>query len=283
MMFEAIGTSWKIDFFQEVSDSDLALLQKSIFDRIEVFDQTYSRFREDSLVTNMSREAGIYCLPKDAEPMLALYRDLYRLTDGLFTPLIGQVLVDAGYDAQYSLKPGVLRVPPPWEEVISFDAPNMTVKQPVLLDFGAAGKGYLVDIVSDVIMKEGIARFCVDAGGDMVVRGEPMRVALEDPRDTSKAIGIASIQNQSICGSAGSRRKWANFHHTINPKTLSSPTEVIATWVIANSGLLADALATCLFFVPAEQLQKVYTFDYVVLYANGRAERSVTAPVELFS
>lgn len=282
--FEAIGTSWSIELLQEVSFDARLQLEKKIHDRIEMFDQAYSRFRSDSLVTQMAREAGEYQLPVDGEMLIKLYQDLYRLTDGAFTPLIGQVLVDAGYDAEYSLKPtGKIASPPAWDHVIDWRGSTLVLKAPALLDFGAAGKGYLVDLIAQLIEAEGVCAFTINAGGDIVCRGaEPVRVALEDPNDTTQAIGVAAISNQSICGSAGNRRAWGPYHHTIHPQTLTSPRHILATWVIAESGLLADALATCLLFVTPEVLQKVYTFDYVILYADGRAERSLTAPVELF-
>jgi thiamine biosynthesis lipoprotein ApbE len=45
---------------------------------------------------------------------------------------------------------------------------TVEVTHPVMLDFGAAGKGYLIDIVADILRQEQIESFCVDAGGDMI-------------------------------------------------------------------------------------------------------------------
>ena len=98
--FKAIGTTWKIDIYEKFSDEILS----HIMARIELFDKAYSRFREDSLVTEISKSAGNFTLPDDAKLMMDLYRDLYVRTDGLVTPLIGQLISDAGYDAKYSLK-----------------------------------------------------------------------------------------------------------------------------------------------------------------------------------
>ncbi|MBV6760325.1 FAD:protein FMN transferase [Rhodococcus opacus] len=51
-----------------------------------------------------------------------------------------------------------------------------------MTDVGAAGKGYLVDLVSRTLTEEGIDRFLVDASGDMRHRGaEAVRVGLEHP------------------------------------------------------------------------------------------------------
>ena len=40
------------------------------------------------------------------------------------------------------------------------------MKQAAMLDFGAAGKGYLVDIVGQVLENHGIKNYVIDAGGD---------------------------------------------------------------------------------------------------------------------
>lgn len=184
--FEAIGTSWKIDIFDQISsESELTLLDK-IKTRIEVFDKDYSRFRSDSLVTKMSEAPGEYTLPIDAQPLFDLYQELYSLTDGALTPLIGQTMVEAGYDARYSLKSQTLHHPPAWQEALDYDYPKLLIKSPVMIDIGAAGKGYIIDIVSDILRKSGVNSFCVDAGADIFYQShdnEPIRVGLEDPRN----------------------------------------------------------------------------------------------------
>lgn len=102
--FDGIGTSWQIDIYQEVSKEKEAEILLRVRARIEIFDKNYSRFREDSLVTAMSKTAGVFALPIDAKPLLALYQDLYKITGGLFTPLVGDILSAAGYDEKYSLR-----------------------------------------------------------------------------------------------------------------------------------------------------------------------------------
>lgn len=284
--FEAIGTHWQIDIQDDLSkEAGVVLLQK-IHDRISEFDLNYSRFRKDSLVTKMSKESGDFELPEDAELMFTLYKKMYDVTSGLVTPLIGQVIVDAGYDANYSLVPKELIKPKTWDEVIRWENPKLTLLEPTILDFGAAGKGYLVDIVSEIIEKYGIGSYCVDAGGDMRqrnVNGESLKVGLEHPNDNTMAIGTIDILNQSLCGSAGNRRKWRDFHHVINPDTLSSPKDILAIWTLAETTMLADILTTGLFFVGPEILQKHFKFEYLVLKADFSIEKSASFNAEIFT
>ncbi len=284
--FEAIGSRWQIDVYDYPQTLEGSLLLDKIKARCETYDRTYSRFRADSFVTEMSRTAGDYTLPPDGQALLDLYHDFYDLTNGVVTPLIGHVLVEAGYDATYSLVPGVLHHPPTWNEALDYNFPRLTIKKPVLLDVGAFGKGHLIDIIAEILFVHGIRSFCIDAGGDIRhthERGESIQIGLENPLDTSQAIGIATITNKSICGSAGNRRAWDRFHHIIDPRTLESPRHILATWAIADTTILADALATSLFFASPAELSAHYRFEYVIMYADGSAARSPGFPGELFT
>lgn len=289
--FEAIGTSWQIDVDADLNADSRAALLETIINRIQVFDKDYSRFRADSLVTKMAKEPALadgreYLLSDDAAPLFSLYKKLYDLTDHAFTPLIGQVLADAGYDADYSLVPQKLHQPPAWDAVISYHHPRLKLKQPALLDFGAAGKGYLIDIVAEILRSHNIHSFCIDAGGDIVQQSQPpklLRVGLEHPENPKQVIGVATIENQSICGSAGNRRRWDKFHHVINPKTLTSPQNILAIWVTAKTALVADGIATALFFVKAERLLADFQFEYLIVFQDYTIEKSPNFSAELFT
>lgn len=286
LTFEAIGTKWTIDAFSEVTDATWRRLQAEIAERIEVFDKTYSRFRADSWVTRISKRAGEYELPPDGLPLLEFYEQLYRVTGGHITPLIGSVMRDAGYDANYSLTSKVLHKPPKWEEAISYAKYSLNMKRAALLDFGAAGKGYLIDIVAELIEHAGLTDYVVNAGGDMLHHSSSAHsvpVGMENPFDTGEVVGIVQLTNKSLCASAGNRRAWGKYHHLISPLTLQSPHDTAATWVIADTAMLADGLATALFFVPPKTLQKQFRFAYARLGADMQLEHSHNFEAELFT
>lgn len=282
--FPAIGTHWQIDIDQKISQKKESALLAAIAERIELYDKTYSRFRTDSLTYQASQKPGTYLFPQDFLPLIALYDNLYTITDGEVTPLIGNVLADAGYDATYSLKPKKLLKPKAWKDVLEIKGQSLTVKTPVILDFGAAGKGYLIDIIAQLLIDNNITSFCIDAGGDILTKQDkPLRVGLESPQNTKQVIGVIPIQNQSICASAGNRRKWGNFHHIINPKTLEPVTTILSAWIVADTALLADGLATAIFFTSPKKLQKYYNFEYLLLFPDFRIEKSAGFHAELFT
>jgi len=287
--FKAIGTSWVIDLYQQFDSEKESDIFEQIKKRIDAFDTTYSRFRPDSLVTDISKRAGKYTFPEDSKLLFETYYDLYTITNGHFTPLIGQLLVDAGYDAQYSLQQKKeLSIPPQWEEVMEFNESTLSVKRPIQLDFGAAGKGYIIDLVGKVLEENEIHSYSINAGGDILyknsdIKSEPIRTGLENPKNSEQIIGVCHLKNKSICGSAGNRRAWGNFTHIMNPHTLVSPKDITAVWVVADTALVADALTTCLFFVEAQTLLSIYIFEYVILYKDGSFQKSPQFPGELFT
>ncbi len=264
MEFEAIGTHWYIE------SSDGLVVQREIHDKIDVLDKTWSRFRDDSLVAKMSKKAGKYDIEPSDMQMMRLYEKLYSLTDGLVTPLIGQTLVDAGYDKDYSLQQKrIVSKPLSWDKVIELSDNHITIKQPGLLDVGAVGKGYVIDQVASIIQSDD---YIVDAGGDIRVGAQMKRIGLENPSDSNQLIGYADIQNKSICGSSQMRRKWSNWSHIVNPASLKPVDEIIAVWAIADSAMVADGLSTALFFVAPYKLRSLTEFEYCIIYKDGRLE-----------
>jgi thiamine biosynthesis lipoprotein len=309
LRFEAIGAPWRIDTLEPLGADVVA----EVTARIEQFDRTYSRFRDDSLVSTINREPGRHPFPTDAPPLFDLYRRLYEATDGAVSPLVGARLENLGYDRTYSLTPSAsgVRVPS-WDNAIAWDGEALTTARPVLLDVGAAGKGYLVDLVAGILADAGIADYVVDASGDLVHRGStPLRIALEHPRDPTKAIGVYTLSNAALCASASNRRAWGpGLHHVLDALTGEPTTRVIATWaVVAASSTLpessalpassalpssalptmtADGLATALFFRSTADLATSdrgatpFEFDGVRMLADGTIDVSPNFSGELF-
>lgn len=263
-ILNAIGTQWQID-----TDIVLSKAQKQqVVDDITAYDRVFSRFIEGSLIDRIHHRAGSYRFPPYADELFALYGQLYELTGGVFTPLVGQILDDLGYDAAYALKPKQTpNAPAGWSDVASYEDHVLTTQSPLLLDVGAAGKGHIVDLVAQRLHSFGATHYVVDAGSDMHIRrpaDRPLRVGLEHPHDTKQVIGVIELTDRSLCGSSINRRSWGGgLHHIINPHTAAPSKGIIASWVIADTTMLADGLATALFLVEPAVLQSRYSFEYV--------------------
>jgi thiamine biosynthesis lipoprotein len=277
--FEAIGTHWRVD----TRDALPPPIADAVTERVTRFDRDWSRFRADSRIAALATP-GRHRLADDAGPLLEFYRELYAATAGRVTPLVGRTLEALGYDATYRLRPtGDIPSVPAWEDAVAWDGVFLDVVRPVVLDVGAAGKGYLVDLVSDLLAEAGIAEHIVDASGDLRTRGVPMRIALEHPRDPRKAVGVAELPDGAFCASATSRRSWGDgLHHVLDPATGLPARGVLATWVLAPTALVADGIATALFFDADPEFVAREVTAFARMFDDGSVDVSSDFPGEMF-
>jgi FAD:protein FMN transferase len=289
--FDAIGTHWEIETEEPLRPDLLAAIRR----RAEAFDAAYSRFRPDSVVASVAAASrgGRFTFPADSVALFALYDRLHAATDGAVDPLVGRDLELLGYDSAYSLT----RAPteewhrahaagrPVWSRDVVREGATIVTRRPLTIDLGAAGKGYLVDLICGLLREAGLAQFIVDGSGDLRQSGGPaLRVGLEDPRDAGLVIGVANLEDQALCASATNRRAWGDgLHHVLDARTGVPVHDVIATWAVADDAATADGLATALFFTGGKRLAREFRFTYVRMFHDGRAERSHDFEGELFS
>lgn len=263
--FDAIGTRWQIQTASPLGEAE----RTGILDLIDRFDRDWSRFRPDSLVRSIER-GGRASAPPDAADMLELYAGLSDATGGAVNPLVGESLARRGYDAAYSFTDrGARPAPARWREVL-----------------GVSGGVLHVDAPAEATAEGGVV---VDAGGDIRVLGAPAapeRIALEHPYDPSRAVGVWQLTTGALCASAVNRRAWGEgLHHVLDARTGEPMRQVAATWALAPTAMLADALATALFFDGGAELAHRRGVEWVRMTTSGRLEWSpgaVTAGADLF-
>ncbi|MFT4231124.1 MAG: FAD:protein FMN transferase [Microbacterium sp.] len=280
--FDAIGTVWEI----ETSSVLTPAARLAVESLIAAFDRDWSRFRPDSLVSALARGAGVVPAPPDAVDMLDAYVALSVATDGAVNPLVGASLERLGYDAAYSLRAvgAPVAAPRDWRERLAWTDETMLLTEPALLDVGALGKGRLVDSVLDIVSQWTEGDVVVDAGGDLVARGAPVRVGLEHPYDPTRAIGVVELRDGALCASAANRRAWGDgLHHVLDARTGAPVHTVVATWALSSTAMRADAVATALFFEGGDRLAHEWDVQWVRMLSDGRVEYSPGSPAELFT
>ncbi|MDQ1076437.1 MULTISPECIES: FAD:protein FMN transferase [Microbacterium] len=280
--FDAIGTSWAIETAAPLPP----VARDAVSAVIDRFDREWSRFRDDSLVSALAggRMASVPA-PDDADAMLSLYDELDTATAGAVNPLIGDALARLGYDARLTLAPSGDPEPAPvWRDTLSWSDGRLAVARPATIDVGALGKGRLVDLVVNVVRAHVDGDIVVDASGDLAVRGEPIRVALEHPYDPTLAIGVITVAEGALCASAINRRAWGdNLHHVLDARTGAPVRAYAATWAAADTAMRADALATALFFDGGPELAASWNAHWVRMHTDGRVEWSPGFTGEIFS
>ncbi|MFU0512377.1 FAD:protein FMN transferase [Gardnerella leopoldii] len=307
---------------------------------VEEYERTLSRFREDSLVSRMAcaEHGGDFEFPSWAGSLFAIYDEFYDATRGAFDACIGADLLALGYDNSVQFVPESTvsasensgsvsgswskyrrALPVKWADISRDDSgTTLHTNQPVQLDFGAAGKGYFVDLVTNILKDElgddslSDCDFLVNAGGDMRAcfsdEDYQIKVALENPFDTTQAVGVASIASGALCASSAARKRWkvkdANCladnafesnliaTHLINALDGTPAQKLSASWAYipaktcAFPTAYADALATALFVSQENDLQKIVQTagaEFVVISPNYALRKTAAFPAYFFA
>ncbi|MFS0867001.1 FAD:protein FMN transferase [Microbacterium sp. 179-B 1A2 NHS] len=279
--FEAIGTTWRIDTAQPLD----ARTRAGVGAVIDRFDRDWSRFRSDSLVSALAQDGGVVPAPPDAAVLLDAYAAVSDATGGAVNPLVGDALARRGYDAGYSfVDGGAAPAPAAWRDEVRWDDGLLAVRHPHTIDVGALGKGRLVDLVLAEVRAGGGGGAVVDAGGDVAVSGTTQRIALEHPYDSARAIGVWAVTDAALCASATNRRAWGDgLHHVLDARTGEPVRRYAATWAVAPDAMMADAVATALFFEGGPRLAAQWHVAWVRMRTDGAVEWSPTSEAELFT
>lgn len=149
--------------------------------------------------------------------------------------------------------------------LVELDVSNQAIRftvPGVRLDFGAIGKGIVVDRIAEKLVEMGVSRFVVNASGNMRMGQSPpdtlgWPIAIDGPVSgaTDSAIELLRIRI-SRCGIATSGDRWQRFpdganatrndatSHIIDPKTKLGVAGSQSVTILAESAADADAAAT---------------------------------------
>jgi thiamine biosynthesis lipoprotein len=113
------------------------------------------------------------------------------------------------------------------------------------LDANGVVKGWAAQRAADELVAGGLTDFCLNAGGDVVARGEPepgrpWRVAVRDPADAASVLVTLEVRDGAIATS-GTYERGA---HVWDGRTGSRDVPLVAATVVAADLAVADVLAT---------------------------------------
>lgn len=119
------------------------------------------------------------------------------------------------------------------------------------IDLGGIGKGYLIDIIANIVRDTyHVEQFLINGGGDMYGthdNGNAIVVYLQHPKDREMIIGSLAIKNQSFCSSSSYVRTWVKNGETKNHFVAEGGNEVwAASFVVGDTATVCDMLATVL-------------------------------------
>ena len=227
-------------------------------------DAACSRFRADSELAALDRAQG---RPVRLSPLLAnavaVALRAAELTDGDVDPTVGEAIVAAGYDRDFSLVPPdgpalnlVVKAVPGWRQV-RLDPATRTLAMPagIRLDLGATAKAWAADRAAARIAAELGAGVLVGLGGDIAVAGQAppggWRIRVQDvtgrPEDVPEGPAtVVAITSGGLATSSTTARRWRRggsvLHHILDPRTGLPPAPVWRT-ISVTAATCADANA----------------------------------------
>ena len=150
------------------------------------------------------------------------------------------------------------------------------------VDLGGIAKGFAIDRGIEVLAENGIRHAAVNAGGDIRLlgdrQGKPWRIAIQDPRHTSRFVAKLFLKDVAVVTSGDYERFFekdgVRYHHLFDPRT-GYPSQVSrSVTVLADNAALADALATAAFVLGPEKglalLAKFPSTAGMIIGADGK-------------
>lgn len=266
-----------------------SLLAEQVADLFAANELRFSRFREDSELSQLNRARGPCHVSDALFDVLWAARAHLDATDGVFDPAIGAALVALGYDAPFSpgaLDRSVSRLPPARASLreVALDPSTHTVSRPshVQIDLGGIVKGRTVDEAARLLPDVG----AIDAGGDARLRGagptgHGWLVDVEDPRDADRTLVTLAVRDRGVATSAPNRRRWrvgrGHAHHLVDPRTgRSARSDLAQVTIVADSTERADVLAKTMFLLGRDAaragLRQMPDVSAVLVGTDGRTE-----------
>jgi thiamine biosynthesis lipoprotein len=203
-------------------------------------DAVFSTYREDSVVSRLRRgEVAPADVPDDVREVLALCEQARDRTDGWF-------------DHELPGPDGVRR-----------------------LDPSGVVKGWAVQRAADGLRRAGATSFCIHAGGDVVVAGEPApgtpwRVGIQHPERRDALAAVLALRDAAVATSGAYERGL----HIVDPRTGRPPAGVLSATVVGPDLGIADAYATAAFALgpdgPAWTATLGGGFEALTILADGR-------------
>lgn len=173
----------------------------------------------------------------------------------------------------------------------AFDALGVPAPNGSRFDPSGVVKGWSIERAAELLEARGAQNFCINAGGDIVVRGEPepgrpWRVGIRHPGDAHTITAIVEARGRLAVATSGTYERGA---HIIDPATGEPTADLASVTIIGPDLTYADAYATSVFVMGVDGLVwlqerhpdyggSVITHDDVVCSTPTFVARSAVRP-----
>jgi thiamine biosynthesis lipoprotein len=221
--------------------------------------------------------------------MLTQAKEVSRATDNIFSLFIKEALEEKGYGEQIGTPSAefLLKNPSITSDFV-ISKTSITLIGSKGVDLGGIGKGYLIDMLVDILKKEfSLQYFLINGGGDIYVssnNGEAVELYLEHPTNEDEYIAKILLKDSAFCCSSSFKRRWQKDGKMVNHFITSTTDVWSASYLIGPTATTTDMYATvfCICAQNETQLEKFSTIshvEYFVIKNDGKTITSKGFPV----
>lgn len=166
------------------------------------------------------------------------------------------------------------------------DTEEMTVLAPegMEIDLGAVAKGYTGDCLVELLRNRGVTSAILDLGGNIQTLGAkpdgvPWRVAVKDPFEPDRELGVLEVTDKAVITSGGYERYFTgedgrDYWHILDPADgYPADSGLVSVTVVGDSGVRCDGLSTALFVMGKEKAVELYRqagdFEMLLVTEDG--------------
>lgn len=241
---------------------------------------------ENSEISAINR-AGTAEVSGETAELISFALDIADKTDGALDPTVYPVLRAWGFTTDEN------RVPAPEEitallenighERVQINGNTVSLDKEMMLDLGAVAKGYAGDETERILRENGINSALINLGGNIQLisskpDGSDWRLGVKSPIGDGN-IGILTISDCAVVTSGAYERCFTAddgtvYGHIIDPASgYPADNGLLSVTVIADKGMLCDALSTALFVMGEERALNFWkqnkNFDVILITNNA--------------
>jgi len=273
----SFGTSFLIQF--EGKNNNEIILKNKIDSIFKIINNSFSTYISDSDISKINLGDSLIVVDDHFKKVFFRSYDIWKLSKGYFDPTVGSMVNAYGFGPGNKIKNISKKQLDSLIELTGFSKVSLTSKgtikkklSNIYLDFNAIGKGYIVDVISELLISYDIKNFLIEIGGEIIAKGKNpntgnfWKVAIDNPnqKKNRQFIKTVLLKNKALATS-GNYRKYRfdsltgnKYVHTINPKNGKSfQSKILSVSVIASDCMTADAWATALMIMPVELSKSV--------------------------
>jgi thiamine biosynthesis lipoprotein len=192
--------------------------------------------------------------------------DLAEQTQGAFDPAIGASMEQLGFNTNYktleAIHTDIDAAGVSYRDVkLDRQARTVLLRRPLILDLNAVAKGLAIDLAARELQLEKFSGVCVEAGGDVFVRGRNAQsggwvVGIQHPRAPGILAETLQITDAAVCTSGDyERRAGADMSagHILDARTRRPVSDLASVTVVAPTAMAADGLSTAAMILGRER------------------------------